>query len=410
MQAASRAAALWIGLLLVTGSCALADIGTKGEIVIASDFPTSGGIAYGGRPGEAGVAYALQLTGSVKGYRLVHVPYDDSLNGSFDTELGARNFAEMVSDQRVLGVVGPFNSDVARAVIPIANKAELAMISPTNTGTCLTQELPFCGTKPSTLRDQSKPNNYFRIAAPDSMQGPAMADFAYDVLKLSRAAVWSDSANFGKQVADNFTKRFEARGGTVVARQDFEALNPNKDFGGFLRRARDAGAQAIYAGALTGTGGCAARAQMSGVLDAYYLSADGTGDAQCIKDAKDQANDKMFFTVAAPDATKDPANKGLIDAFTKAFPHDDDFGFGTFAAYDCAKILIDAIGRAIDAAGGKMPTRRQVLDAVQNTRNIKLSTGTYSFDKNGDPISPTMVIYQLKNGVWTFNRQFPVAP
>jgi ABC-type branched-subunit amino acid transport system substrate-binding protein len=57
-----------------------------------------------------------------------------------------------------------------------------------------------------------------------------------------------------------------------------------------------------------------------------------------------------------------------------------------------------------------MPTRRQVVDAVQATKNLKLSTGTYSFDTNGDATAPVMVVYQVKNGVWTFVKQFPVPP
>jgi ABC-type branched-subunit amino acid transport system substrate-binding protein len=56
-----------------------------------------------------------------------------------------------------------------------------------------------------------------------------------------------------------------------------------------------------------------------------------------------------------------------------------------------------------------MPTRKQVIDAVQNTKNLKLSTGTYSFDKNGDPTGATMAFYQLKNGDWAFSKQFAVG-
>ncbi len=148
---------------------------------------------------------------------------------------------------------------------------------------------------------------------------------------------------------------------------------------------------------------------MKGILSVPYLMSDATGDTQCIKDAADQA-DKMFFTVADPVAAKDPANKGLINAFSKAFPQEDDLGAYTFLGYDSARILIDAIGRAIDAAGGSLPTRRQVLDAVQATKDLKLSLGTYTFDKNGDAVAPIMVIYEARTGVWTFATQFAVAP
>ena len=406
-----RNAALFVALAVAAASCGPFEGASKGEIVIASDFTTAWGSHVGARTGEAGVAYAVQSVGSVRGFKLIHVAYDDAINGLEDPELASRNFTEMVDDPRVLGVVGPFKSSIARVTIPIANKAELAMVSPSNTGTCLTQAFAFCKPQPSTLRDAAKPNNYFRIAAPDSLQGPAMADFAVDVLKVTKVAVWSDSLDFGRHTADTFSKRFEARGGAVVLRQDVQPFNAKpRDMTAFFQGAKNAGAQAIYAGANTGTGGCSARAQMKGILDAFFLSADGIGDSQCIKDAADQANDRMYFTIADPVAAKDPANKSLIEAFSRAFPHEDDLGEYTFLGYDSAKILIDAIGRAIDAAGGRMPTRRQVLEAVQNTKNLKLSTGTYTFDANGDVTAPTMVFYQVKNGVWTFVKQGPVAP
>ena len=94
---------------------------------------------------------------------------------------------------------------------------------------------------------------------------------------------------------------------------------------------------------------------------------------------------------------------------SKGFPQKEDLGAYTFPGYDCAKILLDAIGRAIDTAGGKMPTREQVVQAVQDTKALKLSTGTYSFDKNGDPTSATMAFYQYKGGDWSFVKQFSVG-
>src|SRR5947207_1521381 len=80
------------------------------------------------------------------------------------------------------------------------------------------------------------------------------------------------------------------------------------------------------AGATSATKGCIPRAQSKGILDVPYLGPDGIGDSQCIKDAGDQATDKMYYTNAAADASQDSANKDLIAAFTKAFPQKDDTG------------------------------------------------------------------------------------
>ena len=409
------AAALLAGALVVA-ACNQAPAGgggggDKGEIIVASDFPTSGADRASGRGPEAGVAYAVQLTPNIKGFKITHKPYDDAVNGVHDPQKGAQNFTDMVGNNKILGVVGPFNSNVARATIPVANRASLVMISPSNTNECLTQTFDYCDPKPSALRPTQK-NNYFRIAAPDTVQGPAMADFAVDTLKITKLAVWSDNETFGKGVADNFAKEVAKKGGTVVKRQDFDWKSTN-DFRPFLQSAKDAGAQGIYAGATSATKGCIPRAQMKGIFttDIPYMGPDGIGDSQCIKDAGDNANQNMYFTNAAAEAAQDPANAQTISDFKAKFTAKEDLGAYTFPGYDCAKILLDAISRAIDKAGGNMPTREQVLQAVQDTSNLKLTTGTYSFDQNGDPKSATMAFYQYKTDAkdWVFVKQFSVG-
>src|SRR6058998_1887518 len=247
------ATAVLAGLAIVAAACGQAapagggGAADKGEIIIASNFPTSGADRASGRGPEAGVAYAVQLNSNIKGFKITHKPYDDAVNGVHDPQKGAQNFADMVGNAAILGVVGPFNSNVARATIPVANRASLVMISPANTNECLTQTFSYCDPQPSALRPTGK-NNYFRIAAPDTVQGPAMADFAIDTLKITKLAVWSDNETFGKGVADNFAKEITKKNGTVVARSDFDWKSTN-DFRPFLQKAKDAGAQGIYAGA-----------------------------------------------------------------------------------------------------------------------------------------------------------------
>ncbi len=400
-----------IALALIAAACAGGGTGgggggDKGEIIIATDFPVSGADRASGRPAEAGATWAINQGGTYKGFKISVKNYDDAVNGVHDPQKGAQNVQDMCANSKILAMAGPFNSNVARAEIPVANKCGLAMISPANTNECLTQEFPYCDPKPSALRDSSKAQNYFRIAAPDTVQGPAMADFAYDQLKLTKLAVWSDNETFGKGVADNFQKQFEKKGGKVVLRQDFDWKSTN-DFKTFIQRAKDAGAAGFYAGATSATKGCIPRAQMQGIFDntVPYMGPDGIGDSQCIKDAGSMAQN-MYFTNAAADATQDPAQKDKIDQFKKDMPNKEDLGAYTFPGADTGFILVDAVKRAIDANNGNLPTREQVIKAVQDTKDFKGMTGVYSFDKNGDPTKATMAFYQLKGTDWAFVKQF----
>ena len=388
-------------------TAAAATAAAAGEIIIASDLPTSGADASSGLPTQNGAAFAVSQTPSYKGIKITFKPFDDTVNGVHDPQKGAQNVQQMLSDPKILAMVGPFNSNVALAEIPIANRGPLAMMSPSNTAECLTQTFPYCNPQPAALRPTGK-NQYFRIAAPDTVQGPAMADFILDTLKLKNVAVFSDNETFGKGVADNFAKRIVEKGGKITNRQDFD-MKATSDFKAFINAAKAAGAEAVYAGATSATKGCIVRSQMKGILDIPFTGPDGIGDTQCIKDAGDNAAN-MYFTNAAGDATQNADAKATIDAFKAKYTKKEDIGAYTFPSYDCALILVDAVKRAIDANGGKVPTRAQVVEAVQATKGLKGTVGSYAFDKNGDPTSATMAFYKTTGTPldWAFVKQFSV--
>lgn len=387
---------------------------SKGEFKIGSDLPTSGADASSGKPAENGAAFAVKQHPCVEGYKVTFVPNDDAVNGKHDPQKGVQNVQAMLSDSKVLGMVGPFNSNVAKAEIPVANAQAFAMISPSNTNECLTQSLDYCqkenGFTPASLRPSGK-NNYFRVAAADTFQGPAMADFAVDTLKTKNAAVWDDQETFGKGVADNFAKEFAKKGGKVVSRKSFDP-NTKTDFKDFLQDAKANSADVIYVGATSASKGCFARAQQASAFpsDVYYLGPDGIGDGQCIKDSGSGATDHMYASQGVADATQNPDAKATVAAYQKAYPNSADTGAYTFATYDCASILLDAIGRAIKANGGKLPTRQQVVDQMTKTKDFKALSGVITFNDKGDPTNPTLQIQQVKKNSkgeldWIFVKQ-----
>src|SRR5437763_16871049 len=174
-----------------------------------------------------------------------------------------------VADTSVLGVVGPLHENGARAEIPISNRAKLAQISPANTNQCLTKNIYIPTTlgapKDTTCKDAGifapadlRPtgvNNYFRVATTDDLQGPAMADYAVDVLKVTKLGVASDNEVYGKGIADTFSAEFKNKGGTVVKRSAFDTKSTN-DFRGVLQSAKGAVATAIYFGSTDSNKGC----------------------------------------------------------------------------------------------------------------------------------------------------------
>jgi branched-chain amino acid transport system substrate-binding protein len=394
--------------------------GSKGTIKIGVDLPESGAESSNGIPTLNGVKFAVSQVKTIDGYTIEVENLDDAVNGVHDPQKGAQNVQQLIADAQVIGMVGPFNSSVARAEIPITSAAHLVQVSPANTNQCLTKDL-YLSTKlgvpadvsctaaglpaPADLR-KGNPNNYFRVAATDDYQGPAGAEYATKVLHLTKIGVLSDNEVYGKGIADTFSLRFKSDGGTVVYRNDITNASKVNDFTTFLRAAKAAGAEAIYFGGTDSNNACVARNQMKNIFaaDAPFLGGDGIVTDQCLKDAGAQSGG-MHGTVAAEDVSKVPDAQSVISAFKAAYPNASDYGAYTIPAYDCAKLIIAAFDRAYKAAGNKKPTREQVRAAMANTKDFHGALGTYSLDSNGDITQKFITEYTAKqvSGKWEWD-------
>jgi branched-chain amino acid transport system substrate-binding protein len=369
----------------------------SGTIKIGVDLPLSGTEASDGQPTLNGVQFAVSHVwgGKVDGCTLTVDAKDDTVSGVHNPSQGAQNVSGFVSDSSVLGMVGPFNSSVAQAEIPIANAGHLTMISPANTNPCLTKDLSTCAFHPADLRKSApSQNNYFRVAATDDFQGPAMADYAYDKLNIHTVAVGSDNETYGKGIADAFANEFQnVKHGTVVDHENFDYAS-TASFAPWLNRAKADGAQGIYYGGTDGTKGCIPRAQMAGIFPASVpeMGGDGLVSTECPHEAGGNVVG-MYATVATADATQLSTASAAIAAFKQAYSDPNAFGAYTMPAYDAANILITGIKKAIEAKGGGMPTREQVRAQVAQTKNFQGVLGNTSFDANGDTSNKIITVY-----------------
>lgn len=366
----------------------------SGDIIIASDLPLTD-LSNDTLAAEQAIRLAIMDHPIVGGrFKLAYWSLDDAVAGKYSVETGVQNVEWMIDVPVVLGMVGPFPSDVAAGEIPVANAADLVMVSPSNTRRCLTQLGPTCPFKADTFHPSGR-INYFRIAPPDPLQGLAMARYAATHLGITRAGVINEDGAGGNSTIDRFTKELRRLGGDVLVREDVDPKTLS--FKDFIASAQKVGVQAIFA---MGNDGdiCVARAQMpDGML---LLGTDEfANDSTCLTKAANPAAG-IVATYADVDirGSNDQAAIAAVRAFKTAYPRTSIVDY-TFAAYDCARLLIAALEQAVHDAGGKIPNRPQVLAAVARIHYIGV-TGTYAFDANGDATSPLMEIYDVENGVW----------
>ena len=198
--------------------------GCKGTITVATDLPLTGGDATDGPFPQMAAELAVNQAIANKlmgGCTLKYVSKDDStvLKNGHDPAQGAQNITSLASDATVMGVIGPFNSSVALAEIPVASKNHLAIISPSNTNPCLTAVVAVCSDptiKIDTASLYPDAHSYFRVIASDVQQSEIDAYVAAKVLNATKTYVIDDQEAYGRGLSLLFDKYYAADGGTVV--------------------------------------------------------------------------------------------------------------------------------------------------------------------------------------------------
>lgn len=406
-------------VMLAVAACQPGGSGAK-VLKIGIELPLSGGEAPNGQPTLKGAKLAVDeanAKGGVGGYTLELNVQDDAVNGKNNPEQGAKNMGTLVADSQVIGVVGPYNSAVAKVQIPVSNDAGLLQCSPANTAEGLTKK-EFGGLD---LR-KNFPDRiaYIRVATTDDVQGPAGAAYAFTDLGKKNALIIDDQTTFGKGVADNFQKEFERLGGTVAQRVG--ADKSTTDFVPILTAAKDKNPDVVYYGGVTTSGGGLLRKQMPqvGMGDLPFVGpdgiVDGSGEATgSFVNIAGAAAENSYGTIAA---IGDFAGKADFDArYAEHYKADADFktaGAYSGPAYACAQVILKSLEEFLkaNASADAKAIREGVRAYATNPANSFDSVvGKISFDAEGDNTAKFISFYKTDmsanggKGNWIFEKQ-----
>ncbi len=363
-------------------------------LTIGISFPLNGASLASAGPARDGALLAIKEA-SIEGYTLASKVLDHAVDGKKNPELGAADMLTFVGDETVVAVVGPFNSAVALAQIPVSSEAGLLQCSPSNTNPDLTK-----GDAGAALRG-GRPVNYIRLATTDDLQGPAVAVYAKEN-GAKKIYILDSTDAYGKGVADAFQTKFEADGGMVVGRQGLPA--GTTDFSAVATAAKAANADSIFYGGVTSDGAPQFRNALAqaglGALPFYGADGiyDGDGVGSYIATAGENAANS-FSSQAAIESIPDRA--AFNTKFMAEYGHDAE-GYAA-AGYACAQIIIEGIKAAV--AGGTV-TRDTVREAIIHP-GTKYETvlGPVSFDEVGDTSQHIISLYKVEGGKWVFDKQ-----
>ena len=360
---------------------------TVGTVKLAADLPLTGDDAPDGVPVRDALELAVKQRSTVCGasshqdacVRVQLAPYDDVSKGIHDPAQGAANLRQMTADAQVIAMVGPLYDSVARTEIPIASQGHLAIVSPGNTNECLTQEPAdgHCQGLAAQLRP-NRTNAYFRVVTTRMMEAPAAAEFAIRSLHARHAFVVDDPTPVGKALAAGFTARFRSRGGTIAA--------------------SIASADVVYFPGSDIAAAASLRRQLAAATPAIpLLGSDALANDQYAKAAGDAARGSYYATAGVwPAAIK--AAAPFVADYRRVYGQTPT-GV-SLQAFDAANLLLDAVGRAIDDAGGNPPSREQVIARVAQTTGYQGLVGTIGFDGQGDTTLRLVALYE-----WTASAE-----
>ena len=220
-------------------------------VKVGINLPFTGADAHDAELIKDGAMLAIDeanAQGGVAGYKIEVLQLDDgtATAGQYDPAQAATNARKMVADKEVVAAIGPQMSGSGKAMSPILSQGDLATITPSSTNPDITDP-KFAG----QYRPKGKPI-YFRTVTTDAFQGPNMANYYADVLKVKSVYVLDDSGAYGVGIADTFQKQAEKRGIKVLGR---DQLNPREtDYTTTLTKIKSLNPDALYYGGVAQAG------------------------------------------------------------------------------------------------------------------------------------------------------------
>ncbi len=357
------------------------------DYIIASDFPLQGASRAQSEQIVAAIRQELSDRNWQAGdYKIGYQSCDDATAqaAKWDSGKCSQNANAYAANDKVIGVVGTFNSGCAAIIIPVLNQAPdggIAMISPANTYTCLTVNIP--GGCDSTEPDKYYPSgsrNYVRVAPSDDYQGAFVAEFAQKQ-GTKKVYVLNDKEAYGLGVATTFRKAAESLGIEIAG---FDAWDPKaSSYEALMKKIQGTGADAVFLGGLTDENGgqlikdkVAVLGPNDGKVKLY--TPDGFTQQSTIDEAGPAAEGMYMSIAGVPIDEFQGAARDFIDEL-QAGPLSGE-AIDPYAIYggQAIKILLDAIG----ASDG---TRSSVIEKLFATQVTDGLLGSFTFNENGDP-------------------------
>lgn len=272
----------------------------------------------------------------------------------------------------VAGVIGNVSTGASLAASGIYSNAGIAHISPASNGRALTQQ-GFRST--------------FRMIGHDAAGCALLGQYAVHTMGAAKVVVISNGTAFGDSLAQYCSQAIKDNGGAVISTETVKTRT--SDFNAVLIHAQQA--DLILLAGFSEQATVLANAIKRLSLKARLITAlSGVADSDFIGTTGDAANGTITMENGLP-AERLPGLKALQASYAKKFEGAMS-NFGLFS-YDAAGVLIAAIKQADSL------DRARIVDSLHRI-HYKGVSGPITFNAEGDIVSPTFTIYEVRRKKW----------
>jgi branched-chain amino acid transport system substrate-binding protein len=340
-------------------------------IKIGAFLPMTGGVAAYGKMEWAGIQTANSMEPEVLGKKIGPVLMDTKSD-----QIESSNAVSLLTEMKVVGIIGEAISADSMAGNPISEKAKIPSVSPTATNPLVTQGKEYA----------------FRVCFTDRFQGEIAAKFALEQLKAKSVSLIIDhSQDYSVGLGNYFEKEFQKLGGKVVSKTFIQT--GDQDFSAQLSSIETSKPDLIYAPIYYVEDALLAKQARDLGINTPILTGDGAQADQLIE-IGGKAVEGMFFTAHFH---KDAATGQLAKEFNKAYEakYGQEVSAFTALGADAYFLLVDAIKRAGSIEGPK------VRDALSKTKDFMGVSGSITMGPDGNPVK-NMVINKVENGKFVY--------
>ena len=312
----------------------------------------------------------VNANGGVNGKQLEIITMDEQ----GDATQAVTCFTKMC-DQGITALVGDVTTTPTLALAAESADYNMPMVTASATAEAVTYDA-----ETDTVNE-----NVFRATFTDPFQGIKMADYAYQKLGYTQAAViYLKGADYNEGLAENFVKEFESLGGTIVDQETY--AEGDVDFKTQLTTILGKNPQVVFCpNYYQDVGQILAQAESIG-LTVPFLGGDGWDGLEGYATA-DQLKDAYFCANYAKGSSTE-----FESAYKEKYGEDYPNGFAPLG-YDAAMTVVYGLQAAEDAGleAGTDEYKQAVIDAIASG-TIDGITGTFTFDEHHNPVKQTAIL------------------